>query len=72
MPGRVKLDQTGGLVAELRSEVAQLRAELGGRGRTGAEPGVEILECIVVDQIELDVFVTAAFAGLNISLAQEI
>ncbi len=72
MPGWVELNQSGGLVAEFGSEVTQLRAELGDCGGAGAEPCVEILERVVVDQIELNVFVTAAFAGLHVGLAEEI
>jgi len=72
MPRRVKLDQCGGLVAELRSEIAQLWAELGDGGGTGAEPGVELLERVVVDQIKLDVFVAAAFTCLHVGLAEEV
>lgn len=72
MWGRDKLDQAGGLVAEFRSEITQLGAELGGGGGIGTEPAVELLERVVVDQIELDVFVAAAFACLYVGLAEEI
>src|SRR5712692_1925343 len=44
-------------VAEFSAEVPKFREELGRDGRAGAEPDVELLELIVVDQIELDIFV---------------
>jgi len=72
MSGGVKLDQPGGFVAEFRTEIAKLGAELGDCGGTRAKPAIELFERVVVDQIKLDVLVAAAFARLYVGLAEEI
>src|SRR2546427_345698 len=55
---------SGRRVAEFRTEVTELRLEDGRDRGTAAEPGIEFLESVVVDQIELDILIAAVFARL--------
>ena len=67
-----EVHRSGRLVAEFRTEVTEFRLEGGGDGGTAAEPGIEFLEGVVVDQIELDILVAAAFARLYFGFTKEI
>src|SRR5439155_5312421 len=67
-----EVHRSGRLVAELRTEVTEFRLEGGGDGGTAAEADIELLEGVVIDQIELDVLVAAAFAGLYFGFTKEI
>ena len=66
------MDSGGGVVAKLGAEVFPLGTELGDDRRVGAEPDIEFLEGIVVDEIELDVLVAPALAGCRIGCAQQV
>ena len=46
--------------------------EDGDEGGCDAEAGVEFFEGVVIDQIELDVFIAPGFAGGGVGLAEEI
>src|SRR3989475_11488745 len=70
--GWAEVHRSGRLVAEFRTEVTEFRLEGGGDGGTAAEPGIEFLEGVVVDQIELDILVAAAFARLYFGFTKEI
>ena len=59
-------------VPELRAEIVVPRRELADDGGGGTEPHVQLLERVVVDQIELDVFVAPALAGVGVRLPQQI
>src|SRR5213593_146374 len=67
-----EVHRSGRLVAELRTEVTEFRLEGGGDGGTAAEAGVEFLERVVVDEVELDIFVAAAFARLYFGFPNQI
>ena len=66
------MHRSGRLVAELRTEVTEFRLEDAGDGSTAAEADIEFLEGVVVDQIELDILVAAAFARLYFGFTKEI
>src|SRR5438034_8534269 len=70
--GWAEVHRSGRLVAELRTEVTEFRLEDAGDGSTAAEAGIEFLEGVVVDQIELDILVAAAFARLYFGFTNEI
>ena len=66
------LDGRLGGVAVLGAEVLLIRLEHPDDGGGGAEADVEILECVVVDQIELDVLVPTALAGARVGLPEQV
>ena len=66
------MHRSGWLVAEFRTEVTKFRLEGGDGGGTAAQAGIEFLERVVVDQIELDILVAAAFARLHFRFTKEI
>lgn len=68
--GQVRKSGRG--VAELDAVVLALGAKLGHDGGGGAEPDVQLLERIVVDEVELNVFVAPAFSGLGVGAAEQI
>src|SRR5436309_7460280 len=70
--GWAEVHRSGRLVAELRTEVTEFRLEDAGDGSTAAEAGIEFLEGVVVDQIELDILVAAAFARLYFGFTNKI
>ena len=59
-------------VAELGAEVAALGPELGVNRRRCAQPDVQLLQRVVVDEIELDVLVAAAFARVGVGLPEQV
>ena len=59
-------------VAVFRAEPTAIGAEFLDDRRSRAHPDVELFQSVVVDRVELDVFVTAAFAGLCVRLAQKV
>ena len=70
--GWAEVHRAGRPVAELRTEVTEFRLEGGDDCGTAAEPGIEFLEGVVVDQIELDILVAAALARLYFGFTKEI
>src|SRR5437867_9332957 len=67
-----EVHRSGRLVAELRTEVTEFRLEDAGDGSTAAEADIEFLEGVVVDQIELDILVAAAFSRLYFGFTNKI
>src|SRR5579863_3324675 len=61
-----------GIVAKLGAEVFSLRLELGDDGGVGAQPYIQVLECVVIDEVELDVFIAPAFARGRVGGAQKV
>jgi hypothetical protein len=59
-------------VAELSAEVAARGRELAHDGRRRAEPHVEFLQHVVVDQVELDVLVAPTLAHSRVGLAEQV
>ena len=57
------------VVAKLCSEIFSLGLELGDDGSVGAEPNVQVLEGVVIDEVELNVFVAPAFPGGRVGYA---
>ena len=68
----IEMDERCGIVAKLRAKVFALGLKLGDDGRVGAEPKIELLESIVIDEIELQVFVAPALAGGRVGCAEKI
>jgi len=66
------MNEPAGVVAKLGAEVFSLGLKLGDDGGVGAQPDVQVLEGVVVDEIELDVFIAAALPGSGVGRAQEI
>ena len=52
--------------------IALFRVECLDDGGSGAQADVQFLEDVVVDEVELNVFVTAALAGSRILFSQEV
>jgi hypothetical protein len=69
---RIEMNEPAGVVAKFGAEVFSLGLKLGDDGGVGAQPDVQVLEGVVVDEIELDVFIAAAFPGGRVGCAQEI
>src|SRR5262245_57255637 len=69
---RREMDGSAGRRAEFRAEVFPVRVELSDDGGVGAETDIEIFERVVVDEVELDVFVSTAFAGGGIGGAKQV
>ena len=64
--------QCAGRIAEFGAEVPSLRTKhLDDRG-CGAKPDVQLLERVVIDQVELDIFVAAALARRGVRLAKQV
>src|SRR5207249_8837261 len=70
--GRAEVYRSGRPVAELRTEVTEFRLEDAGDGGTAAKADIEFFESVVVDQIELDILVAAAFARLYFGFTNQI
>src|SRR5439155_8264199 len=67
-----EVQRAGRLVTERGTEVTGFRLEDAGDGSTAAEADIEFLEGVVVDQIELDILVAAAFARLYFGFTNKI
>ena len=61
-----EMDGAGRRVAILCAEVLPVRLKFGGNGRVGAQPDVQFLERVVVDQMKRDVFVAPALPRLGV------
>ena len=64
------MNDGGGTAAELRAEVFSFGLQLGDDRRVGAKPDIQIFESVVIDEVELNVFVAAALAGGGVGCAQ--
>ena len=70
--GRGLEDAPGGGGAEFSAEVVAVGGEFVDEGGGDADALVELFLGVVVDEVELDVFVAAAFAGFVVGLAEEV
>ena len=52
-------------VAEFNSEILPLRLKFVNNGCGGSKPNIQILQGIVIDQVELNIFIAAAFSRLR-------
>ena len=68
-PQRLEVNERPRTPAKLGAEVFSLGLELGDDGSVGAEPNVQILEGVVIDEVELNVLVAPAFAGGHVGCA---
>ena len=53
-------------VAEFDTEILTLRLELANDGGGGAKADIQILERVVIDEVELNIFVATTFGRLGI------
>ena len=56
-----EVDRAGRRVAEFRPEILFVRGEFGYDAGVRAKTNVEVFECVIVDQIELNILVPTAF-----------
>src|SRR6266436_8764424 len=69
---RIEMNERYGVVAKLRAKVFALGLKLGDDCCVCAEPKVEFLESIVIDEIELQILVAPALAGGRVGCAEKI
>src|SRR5579864_4988997 len=72
LPARIEMNERSGTVAKLRAKVLALGLKLGDDSCVCAQPKVELLESVVIDEIELQVFVAPALAGGRVGGAEKI
>ena len=61
-----RVDNRGRLLAEFGAEVTLIDLKLPHDRSGGSQPNVEFLERVVVDEVELDIFVAAAFSRAGV------
>src|SRR5437868_6131657 len=66
------MDSPRRAVPVLGRKVTLIRTEVCNDCRGGSEPPFQLLERVVVDQIELDIFVTAALTRSRICLTEQV
>ena len=69
---RVEMDERGWIVSKLGAEVFSLGLEFGDDGRVGAETGIQFSQGVVIDEVELYVFIAPALARRRVGCAQKI
>ena len=71
-PSRRGMHRRGRGLAVLGTEVTAVDSEFGNDRGGRAEADVEFLQCVVIDEIELNVLVAAALAGCGGRFAEEV
>ena len=66
------MQNRGRRISELGSEVIAIGVKFLHDGGAGSQARIQLLACIVVDEVELDILIAAALAGLGIHLAKQV
>ncbi|HEX6893940.1 MAG TPA: hypothetical protein VF146_01630, partial [Bryobacteraceae bacterium] len=60
--GGIEMNRNARRIAKFRAKVFPFRLKLGNDRGTRAEPNVQVLQGIVINEVELNVFVAPAFS----------
>ncbi len=71
-PSWGEVDRAGGAVAIFSAEIGTVRLGLFDKSSRGAQADIQFFDGVVVDQVELDVFIAAGFASGGIGFIEEI
>ena len=69
---RCQVERRGGAVSEFTSPIVPVRLEGADERCGGAHADLQFLQCVVVDRVELDIFVAVALAGVGVGAAEKV